>query len=211
MKESQNDERENKIISAIIVLALILLVFGVTYAVFEYSKAGSKQNTLKTGSITLAYSETSDGIQITNALPIDDEEGKKLPASGKPGLVRGYFDFNINVITHNSTPIQYTIYGVDVTEDGPKLDSKYVKVYLTNGEGELPLVGYQNNVPTFSSLDDITVHDNGETITGKVLYNGTFNGPKTDYFRLRIWVSKDYQPSGISNRFKMKVNVTATG
>ena len=204
MKENRKDGDQRKIVvSLVAVLALIIMVFGITYAVLVYTGIGKQENTLRTGALTFVYDETSDGITIDNAYPMNDETGKVLPASGVKGVSRGYFDFNVTATVEGDASIKYEVIGVDVTDTLVKLDPKYVKVYLTNGgSSEAPMSGYEYaNVPTFDSLSNA----NG----GKKLYSGTFGQSGTQRFRLRLWVSNDYAPTGLSETFKMKVNVIA--
>lgn len=204
MEENRKDKNQGKIVvSLVAVLALIIMVFGITYAVLVYTGIGKKENTLRTGALTFVYDEMSDGITIDNAYPMNDETGKALPASGVTGVSRGYFDFNVAATIDGDASIKYEVVGIDITDSLVKLDPKYVKVYLTNGgNGEVPMSGYEHaTVPTFNSLPDA----NG----GKRLYNGTFGTSGTQRFRLRLWVSNDYEPTGLSETFKMKVNVIA--
>ena len=202
MKENRKDGDQRKIVvSLVAVLALIIMVFGITYAVLVYTGIGKEENTLKTGALTFVYNETSDGILINNTYPMNDEAGKVLPESGVSGVVRGYFDFNVAATIEGDASIQYEVIGENVTDTLAKLDPEFIKVYLTN-ESDTPMSGYQYaTVPTFKSLSDAK--------GGKKLYSGSFESSGTQKFRLRLWLSNDYQSSGVSETFKMKVNVIA--
>ena len=52
------------------VIILILAVIGVSYAAIFYSRTGEKINRVTTGTITMSYSETTNGINLTNAYPM---------------------------------------------------------------------------------------------------------------------------------------------
>ena len=201
MEENRKDEnRKGIVISVVTILTLIIMMFGITYAVFVYTYKGKKENTLKTGSVTFAYAETSNGISIDNAEPMSDDLGKEIPASGKD-VAQGYFDFYVTATMSGSKEINYDVLGEDITGNiENKLDPKYVKVYLTNGDGEAPYAGYNQTVPTYDKLtqDGVTK-----------LYSGVFNSTGTHRFRLRLWVSQDYPETARSEQFKMKVNVHA--
>ena len=51
---------------------LFVTIVGVTYAAFLYTKKGTKENELTTGSISFVYNETSNGVTLTNAFPMTD-------------------------------------------------------------------------------------------------------------------------------------------
>ncbi len=195
-----DENRRGIIVSVVTILTLIIMMFGITYAVFLYTYKGRQENTLKTGSVTFTYAETSNGIYIDNAEPMSDDAGKKIPASGKD-VGRGYFDFYVSATMSGSENIQYDIIGEDITSASNKLDPKYVKVYLTNGDNETPYGGYNQTVPTYGSLPAGS--------GGKKLYTGVFTRTGSSPFRLRLWVSSDYPETARSETFKMKVNVNA--
>ena len=67
--------KENKKRNLGIVLGLIILlvmVIGVTYAAFQYTKSGTKENELTTGTVSFKYNETSNGVTLNNAYPMSD-------------------------------------------------------------------------------------------------------------------------------------------
>ena len=66
------------LLSVLGVAILVVAVVGVSFAAFSYSKTGEKVNTITTGTITMSYSETTNGINLTNALPMTDGVGMAL-------------------------------------------------------------------------------------------------------------------------------------
>ncbi len=219
--EDENEEEQDEIkkvakirlfLCVLAVLILVLLVIGVTYGVYSYTDKGVHENVIRTGSIEFKYNETTNGIYITDAIPMSDEEGKVIPESGNTGgnITRGYFDFNVSAHIVESQKISYEIYGVDTTKESSKLEPQYVKVYLTevSGQNETAVSGFgDSSVPTYSQLET-SVNDK----SGKRLYSGSFTASGTRYFRLRLWVSKNYPilEKGGNETFSMRVNVGVT-
>jgi len=80
--EKFNIKDKQTIISIVAVVLLIVIVLGVSYAVFTYSQVGTKNNVIKSGSITFAYNETTNGINISNVMPISDIAGKAQTGEG---------------------------------------------------------------------------------------------------------------------------------
>lgn len=190
-KEKRNNSKEI-IISVLSVLILIVAVVGISYAVWTQTFLGTQENSLNTGYVSFTYTESETNvIAINNAIPIEDEEGKKLSSKNT------FFNFTISAKYAGVDSIGYEIYATPITQT---LDPKYVKVYLTD-YNEVPYAGYTTDVPTFDTLADSTVE-------GKKLYDGVLTkSGKVNRFRLRVWVSSDYNLPELSKSFSFKVNV----
>lgn len=200
----QNQEKNNKnksiVISILLTFLLLLVVITTTYAVFIYSKEGVKKNVISTGTLTFTFEETSNGISLTNALPISDSIGKTL---SKDENNNGYFDFNVSCRILGTDVIKYDIYATSVDENNTLAD-EYVKIYLTDGNTDNPLEGYEGEVPTYDKLKDST-----SSLNAKQLYYGTFSATGNKSFRLRMWVADDYSVPSSEKQFKIKINVNA--
>ena len=171
-------ENKEKIIPVIGVILILVMVIGVTYAIFTYTGLGSKQNSVTSGTITFTYTEASNGISITNAMPISDSSGKVIAQTGS-NITPGYFDFTVGATVSGTTSINYEIYGVDTSSSTNKLDPQYVKVYLTDITAtEIPVSGYDSTVvPVYSNLDTAVSDSNG-----KKLYVGSFTSSASRSF-----------------------------
>lgn len=189
--EKKNNSKEI-IISVLSVLILIVAVVGISYAVWTQTFLGTQENSLNTGYVSFTYTESETNvIAINNAIPIEDEEGKKLASK------KSFFNFTISAKYAGVDSIGYEIYATPITQT---LDPKYVKVYLTD-YSEVPYAGYTGDVPTFDTLADSTVE-------GKKLYDGVLTkSGNINRFRLRVWVSSDYNLPESSKSFSFKVNV----
>ncbi len=210
--EKQNRSKKRLVLCTLAVLILVLLVIGVTYGVYTYTIDGTTENVIRTGSIEFKYNEATNGILITDAIPLSDEEGKVIPESGSTGgdITRGYFDFNVSAHVVSGQTISYEIYGVDTSPASSKLEPQFVKVYLTElaGEKETAVNGFgESSTPTYNALPT-----SENSASGKRLYSGSFTSSGTRYFRLRLWVSKNYPilEKGGNETFSMRVNVGVT-
>ncbi len=206
---SNRDGRKRALAFSILaIVVLFVVILGATYAAFQYTKKGEKENEITTGYVTFVYNETGNGVSITNAFPKSDSEGKLIKESGDDGVANGYFDFNVTSTMGGNMTIPYYVYAVDITGDVEhKLASKYVKLYLSDQEDQ-PIEGYEGEVPTFASLDPIKANDsNGEEVQGKKLYYGYVNGEEVKKFRLRMWLSNRYPGTEVAETFKLRVDV----
>lgn len=200
-RNSKGKEKKKIAISMVLILLLIISVVGITYAIFIFVNEGKTENIISTGSVTFSYTETSNGILLNNALPMSDEVGKKL--ENQNGNI-GYFDFSVSCKVMGTSSINYEIYAQKESVSR-EINEEYVKVYLTDRTTDLPVSGYDVKVPTYSELQKSTSDTNA-----KRLYYSKFNNTGVQSYRLRMWLSDNYEIKSTSEQFKMKVNVTAS-
>lgn len=185
----------------LLILALFLLVAvtaGVSYAFFNYTRLGTTENTISTGTITFLYDEKAaagNGIAITDALPMTDANGKIITGTNN------VFDFRVLATTTGNANIPYEI-TARRKDDSDAIDSN-VKLYLVETSGgsetEAPLTMNGTDVKTYADLTQTTTTV-GDGIVEKTIYKGTIPANSTDYeknFRLRMWISEDtdYSPT----------------
>ena len=179
------------------IIILILAVIGVSYAAIFYSKTGEKVNRVTTSTITMSYSENTNGINLTDAIPMTDEVGKSLNDENQ------YFDFTVSATMGGNVIINYII--TAVKDDGSTLPDSAVKVYLTNINS-----GNETQVLAPTKLSDLQVtslNKEGAPDGQFVLYNGNFNKTEARNYRLRMWVASDYVLPNISQTYKLRINV----
>ena len=196
------NKKKALILSIIGLIGLIVVTIGITYAVFTYTKLGTTDNTVTSGTLKFLYTENTGvktGIQLTNALPISDTQGKALDGDNN------VFDFSIEATNTGTEAIPY-----EVTlrkKDTSTLAEENVKVYLTD---RTEVTEKEELEPTnFNKLIQTNI-DVGSEIE-KTIYNGSVDGNTTNYkkdFRLRMWVD-DTEDSGdiYGKEFTAMVNV----
>ena len=70
------DKKKQLLLSIGLVLILVLMIVGISYAAFKFVGEGKKPNTITTGAITMEYTESTNTISMTGALPTTDATGK---------------------------------------------------------------------------------------------------------------------------------------
>ena len=69
-----NENSSKQVLLSVIGIAvLVVAVVGVSFAFFTYSKGGTKNNTLTTGSIFFDFTD-GNAINLTNQFPMADSE-----------------------------------------------------------------------------------------------------------------------------------------
>ena len=193
---NNSNSSKQVLVSILGVAILIVAVVGISFAAFSYSKTGNVANTITTGTITMSYTEPTNGINLTDALPITDTAGKALTGANNT------FDFTVSATVSGSTTINYVV--TAVKGDECTIADGGVKVYLTDQEDAQILA------PTKVTALTKTVAGNaaGAPADQYVLKTGTYGtGTHTDNYRLRMWVADDYTVPATSQKYILKVNV----
>ena len=117
--------KKEKMIILGLILVLVIAVIGVSYAAFNYVGLSETVNTITSGAIKMTYTESSNVISMTGALPTTDKTGKVRLKEGE------YFDFTISSTITGNVNINYEISAKDVTTADRKIDGENIKLYLT--------------------------------------------------------------------------------
>ena len=210
------NNKKQLILSIGLVLVLVLMIVGISYAAFQFAGPGSKVSTITSGIMKMSYTESDNIINLQGALPTTDETGKKRLNEGE------YFDFTVSSTIQGNANINWEI-ALEPMPFKKMFNANFVKVYLT----ELDDAGNETQVvePTiFMNLDmdaneytgkparvKRTVEGIEDTIEIPILtlYSTSANKSFSKKYRLRIWVDESYNPQGDGGNFEFgtKVNV----
>ncbi len=191
------------LLSVLGVAILVVAVIGVSFALYSTSSTG-KVNSISTGTITMSYTEPSNGINLTNALPISDAEGKSLKGEGN------VFTFTVSATASGTVTVPYEI---NITKDSSTtLADGAVAVYLTKGtttETEVVAKKLMSQVVTTANKSTYRTDSYKLYSTNVVYQNGTVKtGEATTTYNLRIWVDANADANAIKDKtYKLFVNV----
>ena len=191
------------LLSVLGVAILVVAVIGVSFALYSTSSTG-KVNSISTGTITMSYTERSNGINLTNALPISDAEGKSLKGEGN------VFTFTVSATASGTVTVPYEI---NITKDSSTtLADGAVAVYLTKGtttETEVVAKKLMSQVVTTANKSTYRTDSYKLYSTNVVYQNGTVKtGEATTTYNLRIWVDANADANAIKDQtYKIFVNV----
>lgn len=170
------ENKSKQIIFSIVGVAiLIVLVAGVSFAFFTYSRTGGKNNALTTGKINFKYQDTN-AIELTNQFPATTEKGKLNEA----------FTFTVSgSIPAGANPVNYTVYAIQGTskEGKTRMSDDDIRVFVEQtGTGQIE--------GSYGSDDGAIA---GDSATGFVIATGTLNAGSSinDQYSVKIWVDGD--------------------
>ena len=197
------DKKKQLLLSIGLVLILVLMIVGISYAAFKFVGLGNKPNTITTGAITMEYEESTNTISMTGALPTTDATGKVRLTAGE------YFDFTIKSSIQGNANINWEIAAEDITpSSAKKMDGKNIKLYLTklNGDKEEEVMA-----PKVYSADTTTNTYTGRPSGVMSLATGTMSASETTKYRLRMYVDEDYNPQEDGGGLSFSVKINAYG
>ncbi len=165
----------------ILLLILIFIILGISYAFLQTSFFATKDSVLKVGSLSLVLDE-SEGNAITVSAdgPLSDSEGVNLD---------NYYSFKLT--NNGKVASSYTIYldNQPLDEGDVRIDQKYVHYSLERDDS--------NNV--------------AKSLTGEQkLESGIINSKQTINYKLRLWFSSDMTAEEENKVFKAKLRIEAS-
>lgn len=172
------------VLSIVGIAVLVIAVVGVSFAFFTYSKTGTTNNVITTGSIAFEFTETSNGLSLTNQFPQSDAEGKTNES----------FAFKVtgNIPTTMQS-IDYSVYAIkgDVPEgydEADRLQNEDINFYATTTGGTI-----QGGYGTATDPDyGAVVTDAIDTSTGLLIATGTIPASGEDVthsYGITMWVN----------------------
>ena len=185
------------------VFVLMCIVVGISFAGGLWSYISSQDNVISAGeNISLTYLESTNEMNLTNALPKSDKDGKLQTETGSK------FEFAITTTSELIRTLSYDIeiepLVVDTAYTG--LDPSAIKVYLEEKDGN-SLVE-----PTkISNLEDFKLYTDKHNHTKE-------NSSMTTKYTLKAWIDKDveatnwYKDLKENNKkyqYKFRINIKA--
>ena len=170
-------KRQN-IFLTIVLIILISITLGISYAFLQTSFFASKESILKVGSLSLVLDESKgNAITVSADGPLSDDEGVNLD---------NYYAFKLT--NNGKVASQYTIYLDDQPlDDGDvRINQKYIHYSLEKDES--------NNI--------------AKSLTGnQKLESGIINSKQTINYKLRLWFSSDMTIEEENKVFKAKLRI----
>lgn len=118
-----NNDNKKLVFSVVGILVLVVAIFGVTYAFFQYSRTGSEDNVITSGKLLINYAEGTNAINLTDQYPTKDGAA----------LQKDSFNFTVSGYIQGTGNINYVVYGVlgDEIAERNRLKDYEVKIKLT--------------------------------------------------------------------------------
>lgn len=193
-----------------VLISIVLISMGVSFAFFDYSKMSRTKIEIFSGDITFSYLEDKEDAKIINAFPVADSVGAVD--------VTGEYEFTVDFSSSKEMKGNYNVILLD--------NNKETKNYFTNDQIKFALIKNNVFVAGTSSkkglkLSTISGFDQSKTTgEGPILENQEIKSGARDTYLLRIWISDDvsYNNSevngleiGMYNGYTYSLKVRVTG
>ena len=173
--------KKQNIIMGISFVLLFVMVIGVSYAAYKFSAAGTKENVISTGTISMSYKQNSF-IDLKNTYPKTDiyAIGTKEDKSS--------MEFSVSMETSGTKQINYVLALTEIQE-GETLKSDKVKIYLEK-EGKVVNNFETNKGQTIESFKNKYVEG---LIDNYAIYQDILTtSNKTHHYTLTAWIDESY-------------------
>lgn len=175
-----NENSSKQVLLSVIGIAvLVVAVVGVSFAFFTYSKTGTANNTLTTGSIFFNFTE-GNTINLTNQFPMADSEGENLSVDSNKAL-----SFSVIGYDTSGKGIDYTVYalpGAPVDTRNRFKDDEIKLNLQTSATG----TGYSNDFSTSKLVGNLP-SAGLKLATGRISATES-DAQQTDTYTLRMWI-----------------------
>lgn len=191
--DDMKEEQKKLILSVVGILVLIVAVFGITYAFYQYMRIGSNDNSITSGKLFVEFEENTSYINITDIYPMDNAEALQTYPEFV-FYVRGYIE--------GANSVTYNVYGVqgDTYQERDRLKDYEVNIKLTGSNDQ--------NVPNSISINNSYDNTHGSVIGNDgvlKVYDGNYEDDlilasgiissndagvtETHTYRLKMWIS----------------------
>ena len=165
------------VLSIIGIAILVIAVVGVSFAFFTYSKQGTTNNVITTGSIEFVYEESSaSAFSLTN----------QFPQSNTDGATNSKFMFDVRGnLPSTANAVNYKVYAVaGAAESGKtRMQNSQVSIQVTSNNGGVPETAYATAGALTNAVD---------TTQGLQIAHGTIAADGSAHqhdYNLTMWVN----------------------
>ena len=173
--------KKQNIIMGISFVLLFVMVIGVSYAAYRFSAAGTKENVISTGTISMSYSQNSF-IDLKHTYPKTDTYAIATKED------KSSMEFSVSMETSGTKQINYVL-AITNIEEGTTLKSDKVKIYLEK-EGKVVNNFETNKGQTIESFKNKYVEG---LIDNYAIYQDILTtSNKTHHYILTSWIDESY-------------------
>lgn len=179
--------KHQMLITGILIFAVVVSVFGGSYAIFSDTDSGDEYNVVTAGNMILSYvdlSEEGNTLTLNNPYPVGDDIG------GNGSSYR----FSVE----NTGDIK-TNYKIVITDDTDVIESDGCSNKLVDKS----LIKYKLNSGNAGDFERLYSADD----EGYVIYSGSLNKGDSEIHEIRLWLKQGSPNTVLGKHFHGKVNV----
>ena len=187
MKNMKNMKKISLLLG--IIVLLLVLVVGSTYAFWKYTVEEKEQNVIGTDCLSISLIDESEAITLEKAYPLSDQAGMQT----KP--------YTFTVKNNCDSLIDYSV-RLEALEIKDRMDSHNIAVSIDGEEIKV--------LSDFSSVSPIYDREDYKAVESHVLVNGFLDGHEQKGHVLRVWIDESAGNDSQNKTFLSKVVVEGT-
>ncbi|MBQ6687357.1 MAG: hypothetical protein IJN03_02405 [Bacilli bacterium] len=178
------------VISIISIVAVLLVIIGVTYAYWLVTKTQTNSNIIGAGCLDISLSGEKNDIELQDQFPLSDEDGMKL------------VPYEFTVTNNCTTGVDYHINLESVGEESTAIKASSLKAVIDQNTPKR-LYDYVGAEPTFSGA-----YESYTLLYGTLASASDETTEDTVTYKLRIWIDADAPISEQNKSFRSKISVS---
>ena len=182
-------KNKKTVITVTSIVAVLLVIIGVTYAYWLVTKTQTNQNVISSGCLDITLSGEKNDIELQDQFPLSDTEGMKLTP------------YEFTVTNNCSTSVDYQVNLESIGDSTNAIKASAIKVAL-NDDIKLLTVG-GNTEPTISEA-----YESNRILFGTLAGSSEETEEDTVTYELRIWIDANAPISEQNKSFRSKISVT---
>lgn len=191
------EKSSSKTVIVFIILITILMgiVIGLSFMLFKVVQSSNKDSIVKTGTVSMTYTENTNEFSIENALATSDEMGKVASKKNE------YFDFSVSSEIVGKTTIAYEISAIKLASS--TISDNNIHLYL-----EVEKNGTYIEVLKPSIFIPIRKKTEiGSPIGSMVLLKRSVSNKGVAKYRFRMWLAESATTMNEVQNCTVKINV----
>ena len=182
-------KNKKTVITVISIVAVLLVIIGVTYAYWLVTKTQTNQNVISSGCLDISLTGEKNDITLTDQFPLSDEDGMELTP------------YEFTVTNNCTTSVDYQVNLESIGEEATAIKASAIKVALNDEIKQLTTGG--NVEPTLSEA-----YESNMILYGTLAGSSEETEEDTVTYELRIWIDADAPISEQNKTFQSKISVT---
>ena len=178
----EKNKKNDKIIKGVLIIAAIITVVGMTYALLNITITGTKNYVVGTNGLKVYLDESKNLSDVVGEYVV--------PVADYQGIQNDSYEFSI--VNDEITGMDYSIY------------------LVLNEENTMPSYGMKYNLINDKlDLNKIGKIDDSKDETGRLLYTGNIYAKTRQDFKLKMWLGEHAEMDCDGKVFSAKIQVTA--
>ena len=189
----ENKKKNNGLKRSYLSLLVILLLLGITYALFSYLKLGERTSSVTTGTLIMDIDDSmGEAIHVQNAYPVTDAVGKESTP------------YKFKVTNKGTVDANYELKLISDIDAIHKCGCNKKETIAKSIKYE-----YKKVTKDSSTISDIKFLSNRNDWSETSLETGFIKAGESINYELRLWIDEDTESTEANKHLHAKVEVEA--